>query len=171
VSSFLSNCGGRRDFDRPRRIGSGFAQAIHGADAHASFGLSCDITIAADRPWTGDGAYAEQRRDTACHVVGFGGRQLFCALAAQHSFVIVHAFSFLVSRVELSHRVAVFGSKSRIPGTDRQSVDVAADMLNFRRGQLACVLATQDSIVFVHSHSFFHGYFLCADDGATSNLR
>jgi hypothetical protein len=54
---------------------------------------------------------------------------------------------------KLAHRVAVF-SPNGIPGTDCQSVDVAADVVNFRRGQLACVLATQDPIVFVHSLSF-----------------
>ena len=55
---------------------------------------------------------------------------------------------------ELAHRVAVLGSLNGIPGTDRQSVDVAADVVNFRRSQLACVLAAQDSVVFVHSLSF-----------------
>src|SRR6476469_5032725 len=42
--------------------------------------------------------------------------------------------------LKLAHRVAVFGSQSGIPGTDSQSIDVAANMLYFRRGQFACIL-------------------------------
>jgi hypothetical protein len=74
-----------------------FARAIHGADARASFGLTPSITIAADRPRAGDGAYGE-RRETADHMVGFARRQLFGALTAQYSIVIVHVlFPFLLA--------------------------------------------------------------------------
>src|SRR6185437_11589083 len=58
--------------------------------------------------------------------------------------------------LKLAHRVAVLGSGSGPPGTDRQSVDVAADVVNFRRGQLACVPAAQYSFVIVHV--FFLSY-------------
>jgi hypothetical protein len=108
-----------------------FARAIHEADAHASFGLTCRITIAADRSRAGDSADREPRRNTADHMIRFVRRQLFCALAAQYSFVIVHIlFPFVSAGLKLAHRIAVF-SANWIPGTDRQSVDVAGDMVNF----------------------------------------
>ena len=51
--------------------------------------------------------------------------------------------------MNLAYCVAIF-SANGVPGTDRQSVDVAGDVVNFLRRQFACVLATQDSIVIVH---------------------
>src|SRR5689334_11194670 len=107
--------------------------AIYVANAHASFELTRHITIAALRPRAGDGAYADQRRDTADHMVGFARRQLFCALAAQYSFVIVHVL-FLSCQPpwKLAQRVAVVGSGVGTRGTDRQSVDAAGNVVNFR---------------------------------------
>ena len=137
-----------------------FARAIHGADAHASFGSTCRITIAADRPRSGNGAYGECR-ETADRMVGFARRQLFCALPAQYSVVVIHVFILSCQPcLKLAHCVAVLGSGRGTPGTDRQSVDVAGDVVNFRRRQFACVLATQDSVVFVHSLSFLWCVFV-----------
>ena len=134
------------------------ARAIRGRNVRASFGSTCCITIAADRSRAGDGADGE-RRNTAVHMVGFAGRQLSRTPARQYSFVIVHVlFLSCQPLLQLSHRVAVFGSGSGTRGTDRQSVDVAGNVVNFRRGQLTCVLATQYSIVFVHGVSFLVVY-------------
>jgi hypothetical protein len=124
----------------------------------ASFVSTCRITIAADRSRAGNGAYGE-RREAADHMVGFARRQFFCALPTQYSFVILHVFLLSVQlSLKLAYRVAVLGSGSGTPGADRQSVDVAADVINFRGGQLACVLAAQDSIVFLHGFSFLGAY-------------
>jgi hypothetical protein len=127
-----------------------FARAIHGADARASVESTCRIAIAADRPRLGDSTYGE-RGETADHMVSFAGCQLFCALAGQYSFVIVHVlFLSYQPLLKLAYRVTVVGPGFGTRGTDRQSVDAAGNVVNFRRGQLACVLATQYSIIFVH---------------------
>jgi len=194
--SFLSSCGGRSDwapsaqdwirirqrhrlcwFRTERAYGHGCeCRRSRGAYAHASFGLTCCISIAACRPRAGDGAHAEPRYDTAVHMVGFARRQLSCALPAQYSFVIVHVlFPFVSASLKLAHRVAVLGSGSGTRGTDRQSIDVAGDVVNFRRGQFASILATQDSIVFVvsvHGLSFLLCVVvICAAGCGTSHLR
>jgi hypothetical protein len=52
--------------------------------------------------------------------------------------------------LKLADRIAVVGPGLGTRGTDRQSVDAAGNVVNFRRGQFACVLATQYSIIFVH---------------------
>jgi hypothetical protein len=93
-----------------------------------------------------------QSVDVAADVFNFGRRQLTCVLATQYSFVIVHVFFPFVSAMwKLAHRIAVVGSSFGSRGTDRQSVDAAGDVINFRRRQLTRVLATQDSVVFLHS--------------------
>ena len=112
-SSFLANRGGRPDLDTVRAgLDLGFANVtvfagsrsnkhtVTGVTPAAHVGhaptqtsdLTCRITIAAVRSRAGDGAYGEPRYDTAVHMVGFARRQLFCALAGQYSFVIVHMF-------------------------------------------------------------------------------
>jgi hypothetical protein len=68
-----------------------------------------------------------------------------------------HTVKVLSRYGKLAHRIAVVGSYLGSRGTDRQSVDAALDVVNFRRGQLACILAAQDSVIFVvsvHSLSF-----------------
>jgi hypothetical protein len=100
------------------------------------------------------GAY-RQSVDVAADMLNFRRRQLACVLATQDPIVIVHVFllSFQPS-LELAPRVAVVGSGCGTRGTDGQSVDAAVNVVNFRRCELACVLATQDSVIFVHSISF-----------------
>jgi hypothetical protein len=58
--------------------------------------------------------------------------------------------------LKLAQRIAVVGPDFGTRGTDRQSVDAAGNVVNFRRRQLACVLATQDSVAFVHVFPSFH---------------
>jgi hypothetical protein len=68
---------------------------------------------------------------------------------------VLCGFAFLQSAGSwLAERVAVVGFGNGIEGTDGQSVDAAPDVVNFTRGQLAGVLATQYSVVSVHGLSF-----------------
>ena len=93
-----------------------------------------------------------QSVDVAADVLNFCRGQLACILVTQYSFVIVHVlFPFVLAVAELAYRVAVVGSnRGTTRGTDRQSVDAAVDVVHFLWGQLACVLAAQDSFVFLH---------------------